>query len=337
MQKPKLFLFLFLLCCSCATVFNKPDQLIELRTNEPTQLIVATDTLSVKSTQHFFYAQRKNDMLPITIIGDSLQKDIALRPRNSFAYLSNFFYPSFNFLGALIVDRNSNRRYGYPTLVSVDLENITSNYFEYGAFTPTKQLIKVTPLKLIGFTNASFELAYERPTGKDFSTQVMASILLPTSIFASQADPSPNTNGYRFALEERFYFKKEAPFGPYFAIEFDLLKKQFYTRRSFVSPVDGKTPFDYYEEEGYEDTFLAKTSFNSLNFKYGYQKEYGKLFLDFYFGIGFRSFNTVHEGRINHEDVLLPYRHFDFSYNQLKEGKHNGFSFPLNLRLGWRF
>ena len=71
-------LLLLFFCCSCATVFNSREQQIQLHTNEPTQLIVATDTLSVKSTQHFFSAKRKKEVLPITIIGDSLQRDIEL-------------------------------------------------------------------------------------------------------------------------------------------------------------------------------------------------------------------------------------------------------------------
>lgn len=35
------------------------------------------------------------------------------------------------------------------------------------------------------------------------------------------------TRGFRVAIEERYYFKKDAPYGPYFALELDIFKEEF--------------------------------------------------------------------------------------------------------------
>ena len=166
-------------CSSCATVFNKSEQKISLWTNEPTQLIVATDTLSTKSTHHFFTAKRQKVPLPITVLGDSLQRKFELATHDSFAYTSNYFFPHVNLLLGYLIDRKADKCYAYPTVVSVDLNQNQRDYYDYNLFKKVKQLIKLTPLKIVGFHNASIELAYERPTGRDFSTQLMVSYLIP--------------------------------------------------------------------------------------------------------------------------------------------------------------
>ena len=212
-----------------------------------------------------------------------------------------------------LIDRKTDKRYAYPTVVSVDLNQNQRDYYDYNLFKKAKQLIKLTPLKIVGFHNASIELAYERPTGRDFSTQLMVSYLIPNSIYRRSADLMENTKGYRLALEERFYFKKDAPYGPYFAIELD------------------------YYVDSYEDTFIVNATYLSRNFKFGYQKEFSRIFIDMYIGLGVRRRNISHSDRINPADVLLSYQHYDLEYSRIKEARSTDLSIPLNVRLGWRF
>ena len=187
---------------SRVSLFNRPQQQIKLYTNEPTQLIVAQETLQGVSQAHHFKVKRSSEALTIKVQGDSLVKELFLVPKNSFAYLSNFIYPSLvSIMGGLIADRNSDKRFAYPTILSVDLQDAKRAYHNYNIFNKTKQLFKVTPLKLIGIQNASLELAYERPTGEDFSTMLMLSWLLPASLYSPNDDPAPETKGFRFALE----------------------------------------------------------------------------------------------------------------------------------------
>ena len=88
-------------------------------------------------------------------------------------------FPHVNLLLGYLIDRKTDKRYAYPTVVSVDLNQNQRDYYHYNLFKKVKQLIKLTPLKIVGFHNASIELAYERPTGRDFSTQLMVSYLIP--------------------------------------------------------------------------------------------------------------------------------------------------------------
>ena len=330
------FLLLLLFFTSCATLFNKRSQEIRLVTNEPTQLIVDQDTLSQKVDDHFFFVKRGAAPLPIEIQGDSLSKKIWLHSTNSFAYISNFIYPSIvSMVVGWYVDRDSPKRYAYPSIVSVDL-NQQRDYYDYNAIDDTKQLFKITPLKLVGIYNASVEVAYERNTGKDFSSQLMASWLLPVSLNSFNEDTLPEIKGFRVAFEERYYFQKKAPHGPYFAIELDYLKKEHYTRREFVAPSNDHD-FNYYVEGDYFDSILVKTSFVGRHLKFGYQKEYRKMFLDFYVGLGVRTRTVHHEERINPKDVLVTNYHIDTEYNRMKEGTRNAVNVPFNIRVGWRF
>ena len=330
-------LLLLFFCCSCATVFNSHEQQIQLHTNEPTQLIVATDTLSVKSTQHFFSAKRKKEVLPITIIGDSLQRYIELQTHDSFAYIANYFNPNVSILLGYLIDRKADKRFAYPTIVSVDLNENQRDYYDYNRFKKAKQLLKFTPIKFVGFHNASIEVAYERTTGEDFSTQLMASYLLPSSIADYGIKPRFNTKGFRFSIEERFYFKKDAPYGPYFALELDYLKKK-HLANSFFSNQESIDTIDETMYREYEDTFLVNTRFLSTNFKFGYQKEFEKIFVDFYLGIGRRYRTTSHKQRDNPSDfIIVPHGHFNLHHNRIKSGKSTSISLPLNLRIGWRF
>jgi len=318
----------FLSLSSCATLFNRPSQRLRLYTNEATQLVVDNDTLAGRKQVHDFVVKRSRASLPLEILGDSMQRNLEVVPYNSFAYHLNFSYPHLNILIGWLVDRKSPKRYAYPTHLSFDLKDSLHPYYDYNLFNIPKQLIKVTPAKIFSIHNSSIEVAYERPTGKDFSTQLMMSYLFPNSIYQISSRFKENTKGYRIAFEERFFHKKAAPFGSYIALELDFLKKRAFHEEYFYNKAI---------EEPYLDTFLVHSQYLSANLKFGYQKEYGKLFVDFYAGIGRRNRTIHHLQRDNPADEIHNHTHFDFKYNRILEGRHTTVSIPLNFRMGWRF
>ena len=75
-------------------MFNKRSQEIRFITNEPTQLIVTTDTLAKTQVEHYIFVKRSRAPLPIQIQGDSISKKIVLHSSNSLDYIANFIYPS---------------------------------------------------------------------------------------------------------------------------------------------------------------------------------------------------------------------------------------------------
>ena len=224
------------------------------------------------------------------------------------------------------IDRKSPKRYAYPSIISVDVQDTVVPYYDYNRFNPAKQLMKITPLKVFAIHNSSLELAYERTTGEDFSTQLMVSYLLPTSIYQISSDFKENTKGYRIALEERFYFKKRVPFGTYIGLELDYLKKRAFHQNYFYTALS---------EDAYQDTYMVHSQYLSTNLKLGHQKEYRKVFIDFYIGVGRRNRKVHHTQRENLGDKLQSNSHFNF--NHIEEGRHSSISIPLNFRLGWRF
>ncbi len=55
-------------------MFNKRSQEIRFITNEPTQLIVAQDTLTKTQEEYFIFVKRSRTPFPIQIQGDSILK-----------------------------------------------------------------------------------------------------------------------------------------------------------------------------------------------------------------------------------------------------------------------
>jgi len=196
-------------------------------------------------------------------------------------------------------------------------------------------IFKVTHLKLVSIVSPSFELSYERSTGRSFSTQLMASYLLPMSILDIENNFKPDIKGFRVSIEEKFYLKKSAPKGPYLSFEFDYLNNKYKDIWNFG--VKDIYPDTLYTNTNYPDTFGIKKQAYSFNLKFGYQWFVNRLSFDFYAGLGLRYKNVTHFDRINpNDDMELP-RHPNIYYFSNLEGKYWTVSIPLNLRLGWTF
>jgi hypothetical protein len=203
-------------------------------------------------------------------------------------------------------------------LTLIPPENIYDQY---------KNVIKFTPLKIIGFNHPSIELSYERKTGKRFSTQLMASYLLPKFLLFLEPDDLSIFGGFRASVEERFYFEEFALMGSYVGLELNYLNKQ----RTHVMDFGWRT----FDEQYYTDTFTIKKQFYSLNLKIGYQKIVNRFTIDAYVGLGIKYRNVEHLDRLNPNDpiaTILPFIHLSY-----EERKHWSLSLPSNVRIGWLF
>lgn len=318
---------LVLFLSSCATIFNSSKTTLNVYTNQPTKLIVANDTSKNTSTVRTITVGRNKNELKLVIFNDSLQRTLNIKPFSSFAYWANlgFYYG----LG-MLVDLNNPKRYGYPKMVYVDLEDNTNEYLPYIPINSMHDhywnILKFTPLKLLGITNPAFELSYERRTAPSFSTQLMVSYLLPRTVWDFSKPTIINMNGFRTALEEKFYFRKSAPFGPYLGLEFDYLTSRYDDIRSF-STISSQPDQVSIKKENY-----------SLNFKFGYQLITKQLSFDCFMGLGLRYKNVKHLNSTNNNgnnDREPPY--FNMFYNYSREGKYTVLSMPLNVRVGWTF
>ncbi|WP_017258183.1 hypothetical protein [Pedobacter arcticus] len=119
---------LALVLSSCATILNSRKTTLNVYTNQPTQLIVANDTLKNTITSRTITVDRNKNELKMVIFNDSLQKTLNIKPFSSLAYWANlgFYYGI-----GMLIDRNNPKRYGYPKMVYVDLEDNRNEYLIY--------------------------------------------------------------------------------------------------------------------------------------------------------------------------------------------------------------
>lgn len=320
-------MILTFLLSSCATILNSRKTTLHVYTNQSTALIIDNDTLKNTTTTRTITVDRKEDELKLVVFNDSLTRTLNIKPFNSFAYWANL---SFYYGLGMLVDRKNPKRYGYPKMIYVNLEDNTNEYLPFIPINSVHDkywnVLKFTPLKLLGITNPAFELSYERRTAQSFSTQVMASYLLPDQL-SGEVGFYPNIKGFRLAVEERFYFKKSAPFGPYIALEVDYLKNRYNTHSHFN-----------YVLRSHRDTVGIKKQNISFNFKIGHQFIIKQFSIELYAGLGLRYKNVKHIKNNNPDDEEMDSpQHPNVFYITNREGKYSGISIPLNVRIGWTF
>lgn len=338
-KSPSKFLLLaFVLThCSCATIFNSQTTSVTIKTSKPVSLTVNKDTVANLVTSKTFSLKRDNKPLVVTASSENLAKTVFVKSKNSLAYWLNL-YPNLHLWSGFYIDTKTKKRYTYPKTIYIDLDTVDSSYSTYRPIPKTHKsslnIFKITPLKVIGLTNPSIETVYERRTGNRFSTQLMASYLLP-NVLETSNDFSQNVKGFRLSVEEKFYVKKSAPYGPYLSLEFDYLNNRYNSISNFEEQNgQAKSPDNF---EYYSDVFGIKKQTYNLNFKLGHQLINRKLVFDFYAGLGLRYKNTRHFDRINPDDKMEMPRHPNVYYMANLEGKRLTISLPLNARIGWRF
>jgi len=194
-------------------------------------------------------------------------------------------------------------------------------------------IIKFTPLKTLDFSNPALEISYERKLSNSFSGQLMASWLFPNSAWDINKDVLPNTTGYRIAFEEKYFFEKSAPQGPYISLELNYMHNKFKDLGYFHAKDDNSDP----PYTSYSDTIGIKKQTLSINFKVGYQLIVEHLCIDFYAGFGPRYKDVEQYNRLKPEDVMDVPKPKDFYFNSNLIGKYWTVSIPLNVRIGWIF
>lgn len=319
-------------------MFNSKKTSVTILTSEPSNLVFDNDTIKNLSTSKSFSVDRDNKPLIVTAYNDSLKKTAIIESKNSFAYWLNI-YPNFHLWTGFLIDTKTKKRYTYPKTVYIDFATKDSSYSNYKprdtSYSNQSNILKITPFKIIGLFNPSIELSLERKTGKSFSTQIMASYLLPKGIINISTDFKPDIKGFSASIEEKFYFKKSAPIGPYLSFEFNYLKNQYQSIWNFgVKDIYSDTTFNF---TNYPDTFGIKKQTYSFNLKLGYQIIDKRLSIDFYGGVGLRYKDVEHYDRINPKDEMEMPRHPNVYYITNREGKYWTVSIPLNIRIGWTF
>lgn len=335
---PLISTVLILTFSSCASLFNAKYTNFKIITNVPSKLILNGDSLNIEGTNKLVTLDRSKKPFKVTAYTDSVSKTVSVKAVNSFAYWLNI-YPSMPFWTGFLIDAKASKRYTYPRIVYINLTKNDSRYLTYQPLSESyhkhSNILKITPLKLIGLVNPAFELSYERKTGNSFSTQIMASFLLPRSVWFNDNDINHDIKGFRVSLEEKFYFKKSAPIGPYIGLEFNYLKNRYKDTWNFG--VENVYTDSTYNFTNYADEYGINKQTYSLNFKFGYQQIVKRLSFDIYGGLGLKYKDVVHFDRMNPDDAMEMPRHPNVFYITNRNGRSWTVSIPLNIRIGWTF
>lgn len=321
---------------SCATLFNKRTHHTTIITNAPAKLVIINDTLPDAATTHYVEVTRSKEPLSITVFNDNSRKDIQVKSRKSTTYwLNSCPWPPV-FLVGFFVDRKKSKRYGYPGKIYIDLNSAGSNYLTYvpldSGRARFKNILKFTPIL---YVNTGIELSIERKTGKFFSTQFNFCYLLPERLDHSSII-SPGIKGFKISLEEKYYLKKTALFGPYIGFETGYLNSRYTDIKTFTDDEDNHILS--VAANAYTDTFGVKKHAYIFNLKLGTQVYLSRFIIDFYIGGGILAKNVTHTDRKNPDAYIhLNGPHDYFGYDDIQTGKYVTGSFPVNLRFGWIF
>lgn len=189
LKSKRISILLFVICfslSSCFSILNSPRKSIEIHTKQPTSVIFGKDTLTKRPKEKVIIVKRGETPINITVFTDSLKKDVQINPSYSLMYYVSI-HPNWNFKSGSFLDGLSKRKYTYPKKVFVKLNDTISSYAKRNRlssflFTKNSNMLKITLLKIVADFNPSIELSYERRTGKHFSTQLIASYLIPVGL-----------------------------------------------------------------------------------------------------------------------------------------------------------
>ncbi len=323
------FLTFSILLQSCATILNGPNTHIWVNTDKPSKIVFLGDTVNTYHNSARIKVPRKKDSLELEIIGDSISKHLSITSKTSPVYYANFAF--LYGLGALI-EKKQPRRYTYPHHIYVNERTSQNSFATFDSTVLGKAyILKFTPLRLVSLSNPAIEIALEKSMGQRFSTQVMASYLIPSLFDYAVQDWKNSTSGFRFSLEEKLFFKKSSPRGAYLAVELNYLNTRYNEISSFTNGLEYSDSM----RTSYLDRYRVYKQTLSINLKYGYQMIKGPWTLDAYVGIGPRYKSVAHFDRIIPEDELERPRHPNFYYYSNVSGDFWTVSLTANIKLGW--
>ncbi len=197
-----------------------------------------------------------------------------------------------------------------------------------------KNQLKFSPLRVIDFINPGFEMSYERSFSKLSSTQLSVGYMADPFHFT----PFQNTNGYRLALEEKFFKRIGRKSKTYFSAELVYYHLHFENSdaRWKFNPPDSTTIVPY------KDVTYYRKYTTTFNLKYGVQYNLNKhLVLDFCVGFGVRYYNVKkfhpiipNELPVEPTGLISP---FDFYNVASTPGHHFSATLPFNIKIGFAF
>ncbi len=329
MKNVHFYILIVLLLSSCATVLNNRYEQITFASDVQKTIVLNNDTLFI-NRERSVTVQRNKQPLDVKFLNDT--NHIQIKPSNPFNYLLNA-YPTPLFWTGFLIDKNNPKRYNYPRYIYFSSGDSAVGYSK---IIPPSQfilqnnnIVKVTPLKLIGLVNPGINLSLERLHNSKFSSQISISALTQP-----EGNVLSGFVGYQNSFEEKYFVSNFKNKRIYFALETDYLNRAYKTVGNFGPGAS----FDDSIGMQYLDTIRVKHQQFSVTPKLGIQYYLSQhLVVDMYFGLGLQWRKVVHSERINESDKLVYPRHPNIYDYMIRPMDGLKVSLPLNLRVGWAF
>lgn len=325
---------------SCATIINSRTVLVQVIADRPMDLVLDQDTFPRHSDTITLILPRAKETVALLLLGDSVERSIALRSKLSPVYWFNtvpYFVPG------LAIDRLSPKRFDYPRQIYVDMR--PDGHEGYIVYSPRDTaafagagILKTTPSRPFGLVFSGLDLEYEHVIDRHWTLSGGLTHYYAPWYERSYGD---RLSGNAFRLEPRYYMRPTAPRRGYLGLSATYAQTERRTSQLFADPEqlelwpDTGLLENYYE--GYMDTIGVEGRTFSLALMCGYQWVHNKWAIDVYGGIGIRHQDIVHKGRRNQDDVLHAYHHPNFMHRFIREGRYWTYSLPINVKLGYVF
>jgi hypothetical protein len=118
---------------SCATIFNKKYQTIDIYTNKPVNLEINQDTIPYAVNHHEVNVERGRENLDIKLFNDSTEKDVVIPSQLGISYWFNFYSP---YLTGFLIDLTNPKRFVYPKTLYINMNSLDNDYLTYLPWEP---------------------------------------------------------------------------------------------------------------------------------------------------------------------------------------------------------
>ncbi|MHB0755792.1 hypothetical protein [Polaribacter sp. M15] len=335
----KLLLFLvFLACFSCASVFNKETTVVHISSDKAGKIVYQQDTLQVHQKEIKITPRRRNRVLKIKVLKDSLQRDFYLEPKLSKLYWANLIN---NYGIGMLIDLTNNKRFTYQHNLHFVTDSATNQIVietkKVTAIPKNTFLVYTSPLQFLDFFN--------EPMGT-----LGAEYFFMKNISLSGEYGFRNSSFYNrdynfgfldekasvFRIETKWYnainLTKNVLLNEYLSLEYRQLNSNYHDNLTYYFK-------DYSLGNGpINDDFATQKTVSIVNFKYGILVPLGKkMYFDFYTGFGIRTKKFDHINLEYNKQIHQINFSDDLSLFDIREFKdYNQKSF-LNYSLGFKF
>ncbi|MBO3696916.1 hypothetical protein [Roseivirga sp. E12] len=337
MKRPKLLLLFIAVafgCSSCATLLNRPHQVVSVRSTESVKLIYEGDTLrSLPKTELEFVVKKEKHPFNVVLFNDSSSRTFDIQARKSWTYALNLFTP---YLGGLVVDEISGKKFTYPKRVYVDMDNTEISYLPYYPM-PKERLnfknrLSITPTAIIGIYHPGIEIGYQRLFGELFALQTNLRYLL-----AANTNYSRNASGFRIELNPKYYLRNQEKSRIYTSLSLQYLRKDHEAEYDFLIPANFDD--DDFQNDQITQLLPVEKRFFSLTPRIGVEHYLSdRLVIDAFFGVGLRYRETRVIGA--NPNFLFSdgnWEWFDVAHDSNRASTRLSANLDFNFRIGWVF